>query len=119
VTQSTLARIWPRHLQPIPFSVTAETRKTDVREVRECCSREVFNSPAFRLHFIFLFFFFPSFFFLYSQHWLCGVNKVIMKHVHKVSCQFPLTKILFVVIDRATQGEIAIGIASVLQLKVK
>jgi hypothetical protein len=61
VTHPTLARIWPRHLHPTPFSVTAETRKTDVREVRESCRLEVFHSPAFRLHFIFLFFFLPSF----------------------------------------------------------
>jgi hypothetical protein len=33
-----------------------ETRKIDIREVRESCRREVFHAPSFRLHFIFLFF---------------------------------------------------------------
>ena len=46
--------------------------------------------------------FYPSLFFIYSQHWLRGVKKLIMKHVHKAACQIALTKILFAVLDRAT-----------------
>jgi len=35
------------------------------------------------------------------------VKKLIMKHVHKVSCQIALNKILFALLDRSTLGEIA------------